>query len=49
MTNNPADTAELPEHVAANREAWDRYAHEYVEPEVYVPLVQRTTLLRLRS
>jgi SAM-dependent methyltransferase len=23
---------QLPEHVAANREAWDRYAHEYVEP-----------------
>lgn len=22
----------LPEHVQANREAWDRYAHEYVEP-----------------
>lgn len=24
--------AELPEHVAANRAAWDGYAHEYVEP-----------------
>src|SRR5215213_11656240 len=23
---------ELPEHVRANREAWDRYAEEYVEP-----------------
>jgi SAM-dependent methyltransferase len=23
---------ELPEHVRANREAWDGYAHEYVEP-----------------
>ena len=22
----------LPEHVAANREAWDRYASEYAEP-----------------
>ena len=22
---------ELPEHVRANREAWDRFAHEYVE------------------
>jgi SAM-dependent methyltransferase len=22
----------LPEHVRANREAWDKYAHEYVEP-----------------
>ena len=28
---NPADPA-LPEHVRANREAWDRYADEYVEP-----------------
>lgn len=27
-----ADTTDLPEHVAANREAWDRYAQEYVEP-----------------
>jgi SAM-dependent methyltransferase len=26
------DIEELPEHVRANREAWDRYAHEYVEP-----------------
>lgn len=25
-------TDELPEHVRANREAWDRYAHEFVEP-----------------
>jgi SAM-dependent methyltransferase len=29
----PESTAEsLPEHVRANREAWDRYAEEYVEP-----------------
>jgi SAM-dependent methyltransferase len=27
-----SDIEALPEHVAANREAWDRYAHEYVEP-----------------
>src|SRR5262249_47641823 len=26
------DPADLPEHVRANREAWDRYAEEYVEP-----------------
>lgn len=25
-------TEDLPEHVAANREAWDRYAVEYIEP-----------------
>lgn len=25
------DASALPEHVAANREAWDRYAHEYVD------------------
>ena len=27
-----ADIDTLPEHVQANREAWDRYAEEYVEP-----------------
>jgi SAM-dependent methyltransferase len=34
MTDETAipDPTELPAHVAANREAWDRYAHEYVEP-----------------
>jgi SAM-dependent methyltransferase len=34
MTDETAatDPERLPEHVAANREAWDRYAHEYVEP-----------------
>jgi ubiquinone/menaquinone biosynthesis C-methylase UbiE len=26
------DSDELPEHVRANREAWDRYAAEYAEP-----------------
>ena len=26
------DLDALPEHVRANREAWDRYAEEYVEP-----------------
>src|SRR5688500_16325639 len=26
------DLEELPEHVRANREAWDRWAHEFVEP-----------------
>lgn len=26
------DANDLPAHVAANREAWDRYAHEYIEP-----------------
>src|SRR3972149_939312 len=31
MTDPPTDEA-LPEHVAANREAWDRYAVEYIEP-----------------
>jgi len=31
MTDAHED-AELPEHVAANRTAWDGYAHEYVEP-----------------
>lgn len=31
MTDAASD-ATLPEHVQANREAWDRYAHEYVEP-----------------
>ena len=31
-TYHRAMTDDLPEHVAANREAWDRYAHEYVEP-----------------
>jgi hypothetical protein len=30
MPDAPAE--DLPEHVRANREAWDRYAHEYVEP-----------------
>jgi SAM-dependent methyltransferase len=29
---NDAQEADLPEHVRANREAWDRYAQEYVEP-----------------
>lgn len=28
----PDDPSRLPEHVRANREAWDGYAHEYVEP-----------------
>lgn len=28
----PPDPDVLPEHVRANREAWDRYAQEYVEP-----------------
>ncbi len=28
----PFDDESLPEHVRANREAWDRYADEYVEP-----------------
>src|SRR5262245_19083976 len=27
----PSDPEPLPEYVAANREAWDRYAHEYVD------------------
>jgi SAM-dependent methyltransferase len=31
MHDRPA-TETLPEHVAANREAWDRYAVEYIEP-----------------
>lgn len=31
MTDSP-DPENLPEHVAANREAWDRYAAEYVAP-----------------
>lgn len=33
MTTEPnaTDPEALPEHVAANREAWDRYAHEYVD------------------
>jgi len=32
MSDEPTDGGELPAHVAANREAWDRYAHEYVAP-----------------
>jgi len=31
MTDRPADLDDLPEHVRANREAWDRFAHEYVD------------------
>jgi SAM-dependent methyltransferase len=31
MTDGPSDAA-LPAHVAANREAWDRYAAEYADP-----------------
>lgn len=31
MDDRPIDET-LPEHVAANREAWDRYAVEYIEP-----------------
>ena len=31
MTDS-TDTDALPEHVRANRAAWDEYAHEYVEP-----------------
>jgi SAM-dependent methyltransferase len=30
--SDPGSVEELPEHVRANREAWDRYAAEYVEP-----------------
>src|SRR6476659_754292 len=30
MTTTPDDT--LPEHVRANREAWDGFAHEFTEP-----------------
>ncbi|HEX5589773.1 MAG TPA: class I SAM-dependent methyltransferase [Candidatus Limnocylindrales bacterium] len=30
--HDPSSPEALPEHVAANREAWDRYATEYVEP-----------------
>lgn len=32
MPEEPVFDQSLPEHVAANREAWDRYAHEFVEP-----------------
>jgi hypothetical protein len=31
MTDDLAES-DLPEHVRANREAWDRYATEFVEP-----------------
>jgi SAM-dependent methyltransferase len=30
--SEPVDDRTLPEHVRANREAWDRYAADYVEP-----------------
>lgn len=29
---SPIDASELPEHVRANREAWDRYAADYADP-----------------
>lgn len=29
---NVPDPEELPEHVRANRAAWDGFAHEFVEP-----------------
>ena len=31
MTERPADLDDLPEHVRANREAWDSFAHEFVD------------------
>jgi SAM-dependent methyltransferase len=32
MSDQPPTDETLPEHVAANREAWDRYAEEYIGP-----------------